>query len=333
MTSELTTVADDEVVVFDDGVPRRYLGLTPDQAPALDGVEVRTQPRPGELLARVCTVNDVHFGETMCGVVEGTDIGPTFASEPGEEPYPEFMNRGAVAEIAAVEPDAVVVKGDLTAQGTLDEYGRFLEHYRTAFGDRLHHVRGNHDAYHGEVFADFSTQEVTLPGVTLAILDTARDHQINGSLSTEQLGWLDELGARADRPVLVFGHHNIWNPEVDPRSDTYFGLQPDDSEALLAVFARRSRLRGNFAGHTHRNLRQHPLDSRAPFVEVACVKDYPGAWAEYRVFDGGILQVFRRISTPEALSWTERTRHMYEGGYAHYSFGRLEDRCFAMLEP
>ena len=157
----------------------------------------------------------------MCGVVEGTDIGPTFSAEPGEEPYPELMNRGAVAEMVAVEPDAVVVKGDLTAAGTQAEYDRFLELYRPAFGDRLLHVRGNHDAYHGQVFADWATQEVTLPGVTLAILDTARDRQINGSLSADQLAWLDELGARADRPVLVFGHHNIWNPQVDPQRDLH----------------------------------------------------------------------------------------------------------------
>ena len=43
-----------------------------------------------------------------------------------------------------------------------------------------------------------------------------------------------------------------------------------------------------------------------PFVEVACVKDYPGSWAEYRVFEGGVLQVHRRLSSPAALAWSER---------------------------
>jgi predicted phosphodiesterase len=332
MAVELTTVADDEVVFFGDGRPIPFVGLDPDAVHRLEGVEVRTLPRPGERLATVCTVNDVHFGERMCGVVGGTDIGPTFSSEPGADPYPEVMNRGAVAEIAAVEPDAVVVKGDLTAEGSIEEYERFRSFYEPAFGDRLHVVRGNHDAYHGNTFADAATQEVTLPGVTVAILDTARLHQVNGSLSGDQLDWLDELAARADRPVLVFGHHNIWNPDHDTRSDSYFGIRPDDAEKLIDVFSRRSRLVGYFAGHTHRNLRQTITGAgRAPFVEVACVKDFPGAWAEYRIFDGGILQVFRRISTPGALEWSERTRQMYEGGYSAYSFGKLADRCF-MIE-
>jgi hypothetical protein len=67
-----------------------------------------------------------------------------------------------------------------------------------------------------------------------------------------------------------------------------------------------------------------------PFVEVACVKDYPGSWAEYRVFDGLILQVHRRISAPEAVAWTERTRGMFGGTYPAYARGRLHERCFAI---
>jgi hypothetical protein len=68
-------------------------------------------------------------------------------------------------------------------------------------------------------------------------------------------------------------------------------------------------------------------------VEVACVKDYPGAWAEYRVFEGGILQVFHRISSPEALEWSQLTRQMYDGRYFDYAFGGLDDRCFAIDVP
>jgi hypothetical protein len=66
------------------------------------------------------------------------------------------------------------------------------------------------------------------------------------------------------------------------------------------------------------------------WVEVACVKDYPGAWAEYRVHEGGVVQVEHRISTPEALAWTEQTRHMYAGLYRDYAFGALADRCFVV---
>jgi hypothetical protein len=46
------------------------------------------------------------------------------------------------------------------------------------------------------------------------------------------------------------------------------------------------------------------------------------------VFQGGVLQVHRRISTPDALEWTERTRAMFGGLYPSYAFGELPDRCF-----
>ena len=70
---------------------------------------------PGRLLATIATVNDVHFGEVECGKL-GTpeELGPVFTAEPGEPPYPEVMNAGAIDEIDALDPDAVVVKGDLT---------------------------------------------------------------------------------------------------------------------------------------------------------------------------------------------------------------------------
>ena len=94
-----------------------------------------------------------------------------------------------------------------------------------------------------------------------------------------------------------------------PGPTTYFGINPDDSERLVAVFARRPSLVGYFAGHTHRNrVRRFAATGAVPWVEVACVKDFPGTWAEYRVFEGGIIQVHRRISTPEALAWSERCR-------------------------
>jgi predicted phosphodiesterase len=327
---ELTTVADDEAVLFDGPEMRRFDGLEPDREYELEGIAVRTLPRPGdELLATVATVNDVHFGEIECGVLEGLDLGPILQSEPGEPPYPETMNRGAIAEITALSPDAVVVKGDLTTHGSSDEFKAFLDAYEPAFGHILHYVRGNHDASTGEDFASDAPTEIELPGVRLAVLDTVIPRHHSGQVSVEQLEWLDELAARSDRPVLVFGHHHVWSPLSNSREPTYFGINPDDSERLIDVVARRPAIVGYFAGHTHRNrVRRFPVTGDVPWVEVACVKDFPGAWAEYRVFEGGVLQIHRRISTPDALDWTERTRAMFGGMYPGYSFGSLDDRCF-----
>jgi predicted phosphodiesterase len=321
-------VANDEVVFHRGGEPIVHAGLEADTVFEQKGMSFRTLPQPGEELCRVATVNDLHFGETICGVLEGHEGGPIYRSEPGEEPYPEVMNAGVVHDIVALDPVAVIAKGDFTTSGTLEEYQRFLDVYGAAFGDRLHHVRGNHDAYSGESHGATGPFTVDVPGATLAVLDTVIPTETTGQVGADQIEWLDTVAAEADRPVMIFGHHHLWTPESE-RKDSFFGIRPDDSDALVDVAARRLSIVGYFAGHTHRNRVAHAAPTGSmPWAEVACVKDFPGAWAEYRIFDGGILQVFRRASTAPARAWAERTRDMFGGFYEFYALGELEDRCF-----
>jgi predicted phosphodiesterase len=334
--AEVTTVADDHAVIFWGADWKQYDDLEPDTTYTYDGVSFRTLPRPpGELLATVATVNDVHFGETICGYESSTpDAGPTFSSLPGEAPYPETMNAAAVEEIAAIDPAAVIVKGDLTDDGRDDDYAAFLRCYGGAFGDRMHHIRGNHDAYRGQTVAPEGPFSVRVPGAVLAVIDTTVPHAPNGGVDDLQLEWLDDLAAEANVPVLLFGHHQPWKPGSRTRSDTYFGINPDDSEKLVEVVARRPAVVGYFCGHSHRNrVRRFEATGPMPWAEVACVKDFPGAWAEYRIFEGGVLQLVHRIRRPDALVWTERTRGMFGGLYPSFSFGELDDRCFGIATP
>ena len=287
-------------------------------------------PPPGRLLSTFATVNDVHFGERECGRLgSGEQMGPLFRAEPGADPYPVVMNRGAIAALAALDAAAIVVKGDLTNAGTEAEYDEFLAAY-SVLGETMHHVRGNHDAMVTTAIASAHAPfAVHVPGATLAVLDTVRPGTDRGQVSAGQVDWLDSLAATSSDPVLVFGHHHPWNPSSDDRPDTYFGINPDDSEALCAVIARRESIAGYFAGHTHRNrVRRFEAARGVPMVEVACVKDYPGAWAEYMVYEGGYVQIGRRISAPDAMAWTEQTRHMFQGLYRDYALGHLADRCF-----
>ncbi len=328
---ELTTVTDTEAVLHDGPRVVRVDELKPDREHTVEGVTFRTLPRPGgERLATVATVSDVHIGETECGRYEGVNLGPPLKSEPGEPPYPETMARAAAAELAERELDALVVKGDLTGQGATAELATFLDIFAGPFGDRLHWVNGNHDvSSRSELGPRPATELVTVPGATLALLDTAVPGQTGGRVTEEQLAWLDDLGADTfdGSPVLVFGHH----PLFDHASFTA-GINAEDSDRLVEVFARRPSLAGYFAGHTHRNLvRRLPATGDVPWAEVGATKDYPGVWAEYRVYEGGILQIVHRISSPEALSWTDRTRAMFGGLYPSYSFGALADRCFPVV--
>jgi predicted phosphodiesterase len=338
-----TRVGDQETTTIGPHHVVQVAGLEPATAyaVAVEGLEptewlpaeVTTLTRPsGRLLATVATANDVHFGETECGRVGDvleSEVGPIFRSELGDPPYPEVMNAAVIAEMQELDPDVVIVKGDLTNLGAPDEYEAFLAAYGQ-LGERMHHFRGNHDAMlDPDMVRERAPYAIEAPGVTLAVLDTVRPGIDRGRLTADQIEWLDELAGSVTTPVLTFGHHHLWNLEAPDRSPTYFGIDPDDSEALADVVARRENISGYFAGHTHRNrVRRFERARNVPFVEVACTKDYPGAWGEYRIYEGGYTQVVRRASSPAALDWTERTRAMFLGLYHDYALGPLDDRCF-----
>lgn len=161
------------------------------------------------------------------------------------------------------------------------------------------------------------------------LLDTARLGRVNGSISADP----DRLARRAGIPHRYPGARvrapPRVEPELDPRDD-FFGIRPAD-EALFEVFARRHNT-GYLAGHTHRNRRMHVAEAGgAPFVEVACVKDFPGAVAEYRIHDGGIVQVFRRISGQGAALVRTHPSRCTRAATRTPSI-RLADRCFTMAD-
>ncbi len=180
---ELTTVTDSEAVFHDGTRVLRLDGLEPATEYTAHGHSFRTLPRPpGQLLATIATVSDLHLGETECGLYAGVDLGPVLRSGPDEPPYPETMSRAAAAEIAALGPDAVVAKGDLTAAGTPEQLELFLACFGARFGDRLHYVKGNHDVASGDRIDAPRTRVVDLPGVRLALLDTSVPGRSSGDL-------------------------------------------------------------------------------------------------------------------------------------------------------
>ncbi|HET7721588.1 MAG TPA: metallophosphoesterase, partial [Acidimicrobiales bacterium] len=189
----------------------------------------------------------------------------------------------------------------------------------------LHWAYGNHDvSSRSELGPRPATELVTVAGARVALLDTAVPAEAGGRVTEEQLGWLDDVAGDGTTPVLVMGHH----PLFDHAAFTA-GINAEDSERLVEAFTRRPALVGYFAGHSHRNLvRRLPATGEVPWAEVGATKDYPGVWAEYRIYEEAVMQVVHRISSPEALAWTDRTRQMFGGLYPSYSFGSLEDRCF-----
>ena len=339
--AELTTVADDEAVVHDGAEARTLRRPRARHRPRARRASRSARcPDLGERLATVATVNDVHFGETECGVIDGPRRRPDLPRpSPGAEPYPEVMNRGAIEEIAAIDPDAVRGEGRPHLRRHSTRSTRpFLAAYGAAFGDRLApRARQPRRLPRPDLRAGAARSGSTSPGVTLALLDTTdpRPHHRPGDRPSSSSGSTTSPPT-ADRPVLVFGHHHVWNPDVEPAARRLLRHPPRRLRARSSPSspATRASSATSPATPTATACAASAATGDRPWVEVACVKDYPGTWAEYRVFERR-----RAAGPPPHLhargAGVDRAdpRHVRRHLRRRTRSARSSDRCFAMRRP
>jgi hypothetical protein len=319
---------------------------------------VTTLPAPsGEQVASFATLNDLHFGEPRFGgtLLADGEYGPEAPGYPAvhetdaETPYWLAMNEDAVRDINALGVDATIVKGDIADRGLPDQFAiarRTLDGLTAPW----HGFLGNHDHYarlEGETVDGCallgqprSPRTVDLGGWRLVFVDTVEPGHHHGVFPEERRQWLarslDET-REAATPTLVFMHHQPVPRENRHSYPNNIGLLPEDSLPLYELIGRHPQIRAVLIGHTHRNrARTHPASGAVPFIEVNCVKDYPGGFAHYRLFaDGHFRQEVRRTSSARALAHSTRCRGFFAGGYREFALGPLASRSLAVgpVEP
>lgn len=312
----------------------------------------RTLPAPrGKRVARFASLNDLHFGEPRFGGMplgEG-EFGEASATHPvaretdGDAPYWQVMNEDAVADINALGVDAVFIKGDIADMGRREQ---FEAARRTFAGFRApwHAFLGNHDHYArlegGEVDGyallgqPRAPRAVELGGWRLLLLDTVEPGQHHGVFPEERLRWLaDQLADTRERaqPTLLLTHHQPVPPEHRHSYPNSIGIIPEHSTRMFELLGVNPQVQGVLIGHTHRNrVRRYAASRDIPFVEVHCVKDYPGGFAVYELYDDGTFrQEVRRTSSARALAHSTRCRDFFAGGYRDFALGTLAERSFA----
>jgi 3',5'-cyclic AMP phosphodiesterase CpdA len=154
--------------------------------------------------------------------------------------------------------DAVVVTGDLTADGA-EEDSLLARQLLDRFEVPVHVLPGNHDLRaslrsafdlpgEGDDAIDYS---VEVGELRLVVLDSIVPGEDRGALSAEQLRWLDaELGKEPERPAILAMHHPplaTGLPEWDA-----INLVAPEREALAEVVGRHPQLRAIVGGHLHR---------------------------------------------------------------------------------
>ncbi|MGW4368668.1 metallophosphoesterase [Nocardia takedensis] len=326
-------------------------------SPETTGEFTTPVPPPGRLLRTLALANDVHYGETVSGLVVG-DFPPGFTQSPGLPPYPEVMLDALLADLRLPDRGAqrLLLAGDLTAEATPDQTRSVrarLDAWGASGADYLA-VRGNHDrphvgadyaacapapADHRDCWADVfgPRQELVehdFGGLRVLGVDTSEPDGSGGRIDRDQFDALTRvLRADPDRPTLVFGHHPVTTESgLTNTAGPGFVLNAADSAALQAEYARAPGVFLHHAGHTHRTRRTRPDAACAvEFLEVASVKEYPGGYCLLRVYEGGYTVNFYKTRTPEARRWSTVTRAEYFGLLPDYTLGAFADRNHVVL--
>jgi hypothetical protein len=320
--------------------PEKYFPGTFQTLPETDARQV----------ASFATLNDLHFGEPRFGGTMGEDHefgdeapGFPLARETDTDiPYWQFMNEDAVEGINALGVDAVFIKGDIADRGRPEQFAIARRTF-ARFKVPHHAFLGNHDHYalnegheidgYGLLGQPRAPRTVDLGGWRLLLLDTVEPGKHHGVFPEDRLRWLAENLAetREDSiPTLVLTHHQPVPPEHADSYPNSIGMIPEHSLRVFDLLGQHPQVKGVLIGHTHRNrVRRYPGSGEIPFVEVNCVKDYPGGFAHYRLYDDGhFRQEVIRTSTERALAHSTRCRDCFRGFYRHFALGSLEERCY-----
>ena len=304
------------------------------RGPGIEGSITRhattLRPPPGAELLRIATVSDVHLGSHSTGYLH------TIVEIPEPEvPHPERCFAAAVTELGQWGAQHLVIKGDLvdrSDQANWDVAARVLGGLRIP----IEVLPGNHEVRRSnEVPPDAAlramglhlvdgVQTVDHDGVRIILADVTRPGTDWATVAPVGDDIVD--AARIDGPVLVALHQQ----PMRFRFPTYLppGIPGPEARALLRALGRANPQVLVTSGHTHRH-RRHVVGG-VTATEVGSTKDFPGTWAGYQVYEGGIIQIVRRIAEPSSIRWTDHTRRAAAGIWGWWAPGRLDDRCFSL---
>ena len=164
----------------------------------------------------------------------------------------------AINEINSMDPlpDFVAITGDLTQDGTWEQYSNF-KNLEDQFIAPVYVVRGNHDAWNdpegihflnlfGDLFYSFNYNSHHF-----IMLDSSNPPHNDGHIEADQLAWLSQDLAQVgtDTPIFLFMHHMVFGWE-------WFGWNVDrgiDNGQQLLETIEGYNIQRIFFGHVHQN--------------------------------------------------------------------------------
>ena len=124
-----------------------------------------------------------------------------------------LLNR-AITEINEVEPDLVLVSGDLTNDGFRQQFSAARAYLDNIECGEMVVIPGNHDSrnvgyVHFEDMFGQRNKVATLPGVTMVALDSSQPDLNEGRLGRQNYRWMVESFERPQDFKIVALHHHL----------------------------------------------------------------------------------------------------------------------------
>ncbi len=294
--------------------------------------EIPPEP-PGKELCRIATVSDLHLGSGNWGALRTiSDI-----DVDDDDHYDMRCATSAIQDAVDWGASLLVIKGDAAhhrRDGDYELVGELVDRFPKL---PMILVPGNHDV--DDAWPIELPDTVGRRGLPFEL--GVRSHDMNGvrvivgnsSIESENIGTvepirdqlLDAAGSSETQNLLLL-HHQF----QEHKMLTYWppGIPASEAKPFLKDLGDTAPRTLVSSGHTHRNRarRAGPI----LVTEVGSTKDWPGSWAGYRIYEGGIYQTVRRISAPNAIRWLEYSRRAVGGLWSAWTPGSLDDRCVAL---
>ncbi len=170
----------------------------------------------------------------------------------GSQFQPHVFDR-VVDEVNGLEPDAIVITGDLTNEGLIEEYEIARDLVSRFNAKRIIPMSGNHDYRNTgylvfKKYFPFNSVNNLGGGVVLVTLGTARPDRNQGEVGYRQNLWLERtMREHSDRVKIVAMHHHLIEiPDTGSNMVTVI----DAGDVLRTILATDVDL--VLCGHKHR---------------------------------------------------------------------------------
>ena len=206
-----------------------------------------------------------------------------------------MLTERALRAVRAFRPkvDAVMITGDLAANGLDGEYRELAAMLRRTIDVPVYVIPGNHDRRAGLKAGlshlpgiaddpDFVQFSIDKWPVRLVMLDTLVPGAAHGELCAKRLAWLDAtLAAVPNKPTIVAMHHPPFLCGIRHMD----GIILRDPDAFVSVIAKHRQVQRILCGHHHRPITApvaHTIASIGPSVahqvELDLFSDNVGLW-------------------------------------------------------